>query len=234
LKTRSTKEKNSDEMIARFRKVLSGKMVLANILKECTDEFSSFDVRYIFESCIEGSAEIAEIFSPEETEPGTVYQKPFYDLRFYASVPQTGEFIKFIIKIDLSGKRRTHEYRARKGMYYAARMIATQDDPEDGVSFDDSVKAYTIWICPDDTGKLPDSAVCYGSSQKVISGKAPGKTDAGTMKVVTICLDRTVQPSLKESSVTDLLKLIMNEEPDESEINALYELYNIRKENLFR
>ena len=80
MKTRSTKEKNSDEMISRMRKVLSGKMVLANILKECTDEFSSFDVRYIFESCIEGSAEIAEIFSPEETEPGTVCQKPFYVL----------------------------------------------------------------------------------------------------------------------------------------------------------
>lgn len=229
---RSTKESRNAEYILRCREVLSYKIILANILKECTDEFGSFDVRYIMDNCIQGNAEIAEMCTDEEAREDECYQKPFYDLRFYASVPETGEFLKFIIKIDLSGGRRSLEYRVRKGMFYSARMIAFQDEPEGfDTVFDDSMKAYTIWICPDETGKLSDSAVCFGSSQRLISGKKQPQTDGSITKVAVINLDCTVPPSQNERSVTDLLKTVLKEKYNKSDMKILGGIYGITGED---
>ena len=92
--------------------LLSNKVILANILKECVDEFKEYEVKYIEEECIEGEPEISSIAvhrnekryknkrksikrkqskitgmnSEDKTiDEGTI----FYDIRFYAKFPES-------------------------------------------------------------------------------------------------------------------------------------------------
>ena len=103
---------------AACKQLLSEKIILAWIMKNCLEEYRECDVDEIVEKYIEGTPQVGEVaVAPDESNQvsmihgsgnedtslteGTVT----YDIRFLAIAPVSGEVIRLIINIDYSDFR---------------------------------------------------------------------------------------------------------------------------------
>ena len=108
---------NRSQLDAVAKKLVRHKIILTEILKECVEEFSDYDVKYIEKHCIVGDVKMDEVSVDQdvldadervtgaETEDtsdkeGTVR----YDLVFDAQVPKTREIIRLIINVEIQVK----------------------------------------------------------------------------------------------------------------------------------
>ena len=100
---------------AACKRLLANKIILAWIMKSCMEEYRDFAINEIAQNYIEGEPQIAQaaVHSDEETdssgeqikgaktEDSTIKEGTVtYDIRFYATAPQTGEMIRLIINVE--------------------------------------------------------------------------------------------------------------------------------------
>ncbi len=218
------------------KKLLSHKIILASIIKECVNEFAELDIHYICGSCIEGNPEISEIPSIDENDlshKNELIQEAFYDLRFYAVIPQTDELIKFIINIDIPEKRKLHSARVKRGMYYSSQLLSMQDEASfTEANCRDASRVYSIWICPDNSGRTSDAILCYKFSEEVVLGSAPELFSSGVTQVVTIYLDTSHQE--QGTGLIGLLKTLLSADvPVSEKIETLRNLSEIVPDEMF-
>jgi hypothetical protein len=202
------------------KNLLAYKSILAHIMKECVTEFKDFDVNYIAKNCIEGTPQISEVSvhrgqsSPEKivgintedntADEGTVY----FDIRFVAVLPDTGENIRLIINVEAQNKYNPGYSLVRRGLYYCCRMISAQYETEFSKgNYDDIKKVYSIWVCTKTPAYARNTITRYEITERNVVGnlKIPAK-NYDIMNVIMICLDKDSEDV--KDNVGGILKLL--------------------------
>lgn len=141
---------------AACKRLLSERIILAWIMKNCIQEYRNCDVTDIAEKYIEGQPQVAETpveggtmihgTGVEDASPteGTIT----YDIRFLATAPATGEIIRLIINVEAQNDFYPGYPLIKRGIYYCSRMISAQHGTEfNGSHYEQIKKVYSIWIC---------------------------------------------------------------------------------------
>lgn len=124
---------------AACKRLLSEKIILAWIMKNCVEEYRDCDVNEIAEQYIEGQPQVGETaVAPDETnrvtrihgigvEDATLSEGTItYDIRFLAAAPASGELIRLIINIEAQNDFYPGYPLIKRGIYYCSRMISAQ------------------------------------------------------------------------------------------------------------
>jgi len=183
------------------KEILSQKIILAWIMKECMAEYSEWSAEAIARDYIETEPQVSHISVDEEGGEwmprirGTNVEavsstegKITYDIRFTAIVPETGR--RIWIDVEPQKNFRPGYSLLKRGTYYLARMISSQRGREfRGSDYDDLKKAYTVWICMKPPKKWEHRIKFYEVQDRDKSmGTVFGTEDFDLMTQVVICL----------------------------------------------
>ena len=202
---------------AACKRLLSEKIILAWIMKNCLEEYRDCDVEEIAEKYIEGTPQVGEAAvaldesnrvsmiqgaGNEDTSltEGTVT----YDIRFFAIAPVSGELIRLIINIEAQNDFYPGYPLIKRGIYYCSRMISAQYGTEFTNSHYENIKkVYSIWICMNPPKSRENSITRYYIAEENLVGSVKEqKAGYDLMAAVMICLGK------EGDSGTDLLKLL--------------------------
>lgn len=202
---------------AACKRLLSEKIILAWIMKNCLEEYRDCDVNEIAEKYIEGTPQVGEVaVAPDESNRVSVIQGAgnedtsltegtiFYDIRFLAIAPVSAELIRLIINIEAQNDFYPGYPLIKRGIYYCSRMISAQYGTEFTNSHYENIKkVYSIWICMNPPKSRENSITRYYIAEENLAGSVKErKADYDLMAAVMICLGK------EEDSGTDLLKLL--------------------------
>ena len=202
---------------AACKRLLSEKIILAWIMKNCLEEYRDCDVDEIAEKYIEGTPQVGEVaVAPDESNCVSVIQGAgnedtsltegtvFYDIRFLAIAPVSGELIRLIINIEAQNDFYPGYPLIKRGIYYCSRMVSAQYGTEFTNSHYENIKkVYSIWICMNPPKSRENSITRYYIAEENLAGSVKErKADYDLMAAVMICLGK------EEDSGTDLLKLL--------------------------
>ncbi len=212
---RVTDEKASYD--AACKRLLSEKIILAWIMKNCLEEYRGCDVEEIAEKYIEGTPQVGEVaVSPDESNRVSMIQgvgnedtsltegTVTYDIRFLATAPVSGELIRLIINIEAQNDFYPGYPLIKRGIYYCSRMISAQYGTEFTNSHYENIKkVYSIWICMNPPKSRENSITRYYIAEENLVGSVKErKADYDLISAVMICLGK------ESDSGTDLLKLL--------------------------
>ena len=175
------------------KRILSEKIILAWILKECVDEFKPYSIQRIMRDCIEGEAQISEIavdqdeldytedtdgaIEGQNTEDSSIREgKIFYDIRFSAIVPGTKEPIHLILNIEAQKSDKTAYPIVKRAIYYVSRMISAQKNTIFTKSHYEKIrKVYSIWIQMNVDEDKANSITKYRIAEEQVVGNVSEK-----------------------------------------------------------
>lgn len=212
---RVTDEKASYD--AACKRLLSEKIILAWIMKNCLEEYRDCDVEEIAEKYIEGTPQVGEVaVSPDESNRVSMIQgvgnedtsltegTVTYDIRFLATAPVSGELIRLIINIEAQNDFYPGYPLIKRGIYYCSRMISAQYGTEFTNSHYENIKkVYSIWICMNPPKSRENSITRYYIAEENLVGSVKErKADYDLIAAVMICLGK------ESDSDTDLMKLL--------------------------
>ena len=167
------------------KKLIKHRIILAEILKECVDEFKDLDIKYIEDNCFVGEVHVNEVSVDQDTldADSTIVGSDTednsdneglvrYDLVFDAIVPATKKLIRLVINIEIQVDTDLSYAVVTRAVYYTSRLISRQK----GTVFKNShyeqiQKVYSIWICPDPQKENVNSIVEYGLTPIKTIGK---------------------------------------------------------------
>ena len=202
---------------AACKRLLSEKIILAWIMKNCLEEYRDCDVEEIAETYIEGTPQMGEVaVAPDASNHVSMIQGAgnedtsltegtvTYDIRFLATAPVSGELIRLIINIEAQNDFYPGYPLIKRGIYYCSRMISAQYGTEFTNSHYENIKkVYSIWICMNPPKSRENSITRYYIAEENLAGSVKErKADYDLMAAVMICLGK------EEDSGTDLLKLL--------------------------
>lgn len=215
---------------AACKRLLSEKIILAWIMKNCIQEYQDCEVNEIAEKYIEDKPQVAEVavaldetnaasmihgVASEDTSmtEGTVT----YDIRFIAAAPVSGERIRLIINVEAQNDFYPGYPLVKRGLYYCSRMISAQYGTEFTESHYENIKkVYSIWICMNPPKNRKNSITCYHITEENLVGRVKEKeTDYDLMTTVMICLGK---PEDKQyMGVLKLLDVLLSTEINSAE-----------------
>ena len=219
------------------KKILSGKAILAQILKYSVAEFSNCTLEDIEGKYIEGDPSLnintiplddipyikgrnAESKSPNE---GLVT----FDIIFDAILPTDNEIAKFIVNVEPQKTTKKLDYKLMKlAVYYAARLISSQKEKDfHGDDYNNLKKIFSIWVCMDVQNYRADSIQEYKISEKILHGNF--RDDLKNYDLMTIIiLNLGKNPTTHK--LLDLLHLIfMDLKSSEEKAKILHDDYKI-------
>ena len=202
---------------AACKRLLSEKIILAWIMKNCLEEYRDCDVEEIAEKYIEGTPQVGEVaVAPDESNRVSMIQGAgnedtsltegtvTYDIRFFAIAPVSGELIRLIINIEAQNDFYPGYPLIKRGIYYCSRMVSAQYGAEFTNSHYENIKkVYSIWICMNPPKSRENSITRYYIAEENLVGSVKErKADYDLMAAVMICLGK------EGDSGTDLLKLL--------------------------
>ena len=173
------------------KRILSEKIILAWILKECVDEFKQYSIPQIMKECIEGEPKISTVavdqdeldytedidetdmaIEGQNTEDNSIKEgKVYYDIRFYAVVPDTKEPIHLIINIEAQKSDKTTYPIIKRAIYYVSRMISAQKNKVFTKSQYEKIrKVYSIWILMNTDEDRSNTITEYRISERNVVG----------------------------------------------------------------
>ncbi len=196
------------------KSVLSYKIFLAWILKECAWEYHDIPVDDIARNYIVGTPAISSVkvnpdavsipnASVEDTsaKEGTVS----YDIRFDALVPSGDEYICLIINIEAQYRMNPGYPLTKRGVYYCSRLISAQYGTVFKKSHYEKIrKVYNIWICPDAPKYRQNTITLYRLKEDNLVGEVHEKPENyDLLTIIMICLGDT-----DENPQTGVLRLL--------------------------
>jgi predicted transposase/invertase (TIGR01784 family) len=233
LETQLSKEIYTSSKDAKYdrccKNLLSHRTILAHIMKECVSEFKDFDIKYIANNCIEGAPQISEVSvhrgNPDKivganTEDATIDEGTVYfDIRFVAVLPQTGENIRLIINIEAQNNFNPHYSLIRRGIYYCCRLISAQYETEfTSDNYDDIKKVYSIWICTNTPNYAANTINRYCITEQSLVGNFkinPDKYDMFNVIMVNLEKDSdSIENNNK--SILGLLRILLSSSVSEN------------------
>ena len=186
------------------KKLIKHRIILAEIMRNCVEEFKGFDRDYIMQNCFVGEVHMNEISVDQDvpdddssiigSDTEDISEKEGlvrYDLVFDAVVPETGKIIRMVINIEIQVNTNLSYAVVTRAIYYLARLISRQK----GTVFNHSdyekiQKVYSIWICPDPKHENMNSIAEYGFTQQKVFGKVKEPIENyDKMKAIIISLN---------------------------------------------
>jgi hypothetical protein len=227
--TQLSNELSQTEYMASYdescKSLLSHKKILAYIMKECVEEFKGLELNYIAQNCIENDPEVStkavhrntklpEKIVGDNTEDKTIDEGTvFYDIRFVATVPKTGESIRLIINLEAQKSYYPGYALVRRGLYYCSRLISSQYETEFTESnYNDIKKVYSIWICTDTPKYTQNTITKYKITEENIIGNVKEQVkDYDLLNVIIVCLDEDNEQATEMSGVLGLLRTLLSD-----------------------
>lgn len=186
------------------KRLIKHRIILAEILKECVEEFRDFDVKYIEDNCFVGEVQVNEVSVDQDvldadssiigsnTEDNSDNEGEIrFDLVFDAIVPTTKKIIRLVINIEIQVDTVLSYAIVTRAVYYTARLISRQKGTVFNRSeYDKIQKVYSIWICPDPKKENMNSIAEYGfTQQKTVGNVDEPVENYDKMKVIIISLN---------------------------------------------
>ena len=223
------------------KKLVKHRVILAEILKECTDEFKDFDLEYIQENCFVGEVKM-DIVSVDQdipdadasvigsdTEDASLNEGTIrYDLVFDAIVPDTKKQIRMVINVEIQVHTDLKYSVVTRAIYYAARLISRQKGTVfTNSDYQDIQKVYSIWICPDPKKMNANSIAEYGITQQKVIGRVKENVE-NYDKIKIIILSVNDEGMENRNTIIRLLStLLSTTESVENRKKILQEDFNI-------
>lgn len=178
------------------KRLMSQKIILAWILKECVSEFKHYAIPQIMQNCIEGEPGVAvmavdqdELDGAEDlagsdsviqgmnTEDVSIKEgKVYYDIRFSAIVPDTKEPVQLIINVEAQKSDKTSYPLIKRAIYYVSRMISAQKNTIFVRSHYEKIrKVYSIWIQMNVDEEKTNTITRYRISEEQVIGDVSEK-----------------------------------------------------------
>ena len=153
------------------KKLLANKQILAQIMKNCVNEYSACSVDEIAEKYIEGTPEVgtvgvhvddtnrpkktAGVITGSNNEDSTLTEGTInYDVRFDAIAPASEgstaqkDVIRLIINVEAQTAFNPGYPLTKRAIYYCSRMISAQHGPIfTNSEYGKIRKVYSIWVC---------------------------------------------------------------------------------------
>ena len=186
------------------KRLLSQKIVLAYILRECLPEYQDYTPEEIAEQFIEGDPqvgetavhadeEISECEKPERilglnTEDITVTEGLVrYDIRFKVLLPKDPERLYLILNIEAQNEQQTWYPLLKRAVYYGSRLISSQYGTVfSGMDYGAVKKVYSIWICTKSAKKYRNSMNRYEMVEECLVGES--KSDPENYRLMNLIL----------------------------------------------
>ena len=206
---------------AACKEVLADRYILANILKECVEEFRDESIAFIACECIQGRPEISAVpvradeaerlrLDGLNTEDVSLTEPVIhYDIRFRAVLPRTNRPIKLIINVEAQNDFSPGYSLLRRAIYYCCRMISAQYGTVFSHSaYDDIEKVYSIWICTHPSEEWAYTITKYAMQERNLIGNARAEVEEYDLIVpIMVCLGKKKYQELK--GLLRLLNLVL-------------------------
>lgn len=192
---------------ASCKRLLANKTILAWIMKSCLEEYRDCTIEEIVEKYIEGMPQIGSVgVHADETnltvnqgetiaqtgvEDTTVTEGVItYDIRFFASVPNSNEYIRLIINVEAQGDYYPGYPIVKRGIYYCSRMISAQYGTEfENSHYENIKKVASIWVCLDPPKYKRNSMTRYRICEENLIGTKKEKIENyDLLSVLMLCL----------------------------------------------
>lgn len=198
----------SEKLDELCKRILSNKIILSWIMKNCMKEYEDCSISDIAKNYIEGIPQIAKLvvhrderYSGGEetieritglnTEDSTVTEgKVTYDIRFIAIIPESEEPVHLIINIEAQDNFYPGYPILKRGIYHCSRMISSQYGTEFiNSKYENIKKVYSVWICTNPPQYRKNTITKYSMSEINIVGDVQEKTENfDLLTVIMICL----------------------------------------------
>ncbi len=184
---------------AECKQVLSEKGILAQILKDCTEEFCNCSTYDIVNKYIQGSPEVGKVTvmlgetkieSTHVEDKSAIEGTVFFDIRFNAVAPVDGKLIRLIVNIEAQNEFHPGYPILKRAVFYGCRMISSQYGTVFvKAEYGKIEKVYTIWVCMEPTEEWAYTITRYHMQEENVVGnaKAP-KADYDLITPVLVCL----------------------------------------------
>lgn len=216
------------------KNILSQKIILAWIMKECMVEFEGYSVDEISKSYIENELRDGDVPMEKDGEEwmpriqgnnvedtSSTEGKITYDIRFIATTPVSGRHIW--VDVEPQKNFRPGYSLLKRGTYYLARMISAQKGREfTGMDYNNLKKAYTVWICLNPPQKWEHTIHFYEiQDRNGLIEPLFHKDDFDLMTQVVICLGDPRNP--RAVGVRRLLSVLLTNVYDFDEKQRILE-----------
>lgn len=204
--------------------LLKYRTIIAHILKGCVKEFENIDVNDIKEKYIqkedfdesrelrgsEGSCKPEKINGQSNESAIAGEGTVFFDLVFYAYLPNETTLTKFIINLEPQNRFNPGYPLVKRGFYYDARLISSQYGTEfKGSDYGDIKKVISIWICINPANDYKDSMNRYRITEENVVGNVRLKnSDYDVMEVIMICLHRNYDSDNNHNRLINMLSVL--------------------------
>ena len=223
------------------KRLLSERIVLAWILKECIPEFRQYSIPQIMKDCIEGDPKVAVVAVDQDeldyvediadkhieginTEDTSIKEgKVYYDIRFNAVVPDTEEPIQLIINVEAQKSDKTAYPIIKRAIYYVSRMISAQKNKVFTASHYEKIrKVYSIWIQMNVDPDKANTITEYSLTEKNIAGAVKEKeSDYDLLTVIMIGLGKADDAG--DEPILRLLDILLSLETKPEDKKAILE-----------
>ena len=237
-----TIEETKKSYDAACKEVLADRYILANILKECVEEFRDESIEFIACECIQGSPEISTVpvradesvrlrLDGLNTEDTSLTEAVIhYDIRFRAILPREGKPIKLIINVEAQNNFSPGYSLLKRAIYYCCRMISAQYGTVfTRSSYDAMEKVYSIWICTNPSAGWEYTITKYVMQERSMVGNARANMDEYDLIVpIMVCLGKKKYRELQGLFRLLNMVLMRQSRDDRSEVlNELKDNYNV-------
>ena len=224
---------------AACKRLLADKNILAQIMKSCIPEYQQCTIDDIIYHYIEGTPRIGQDnVHPDEiperirglnTEDTTITEGTvFYDIRFEALAPSSGEEISLLINIEAQNNFYPGYPLIKRGIYYCSRMTSAQYGTYFCASDYGSIKkVYSIWVCtsPPKFRENTINRYCW-SEECVVGNVTEEKSNYDLMTVIVICLGS--EDSKNYGGILRLLEVLLSaKRPPDEKRRILQDEYHI-------
>ena len=224
------------------KEVLADRYILANILKECVEEFRDESIGFIATECIQEAPEISTVpvraddverlrLDGLNTEDVSLTEPVIhYDIRFRALLPRTSRPVKLIINVEAQNDFSPGYSLLKRALYYCCRMVSAQYGTVfSHASYDDIEKVYSIWICTHPSDEWAYTITKYAMQESNLAGHAHAKRDEYDLIVpIMVCLGKRKYHELKGLFRLLNMVLLHRSRDDRSEVlNELKEKFNV-------
>ncbi|WP_304963944.1 hypothetical protein [uncultured Dubosiella sp.] len=221
---------------AACKRLLSEKIVLAWILKECVPEYREETIDDIMNKYIEGTPEVSSVpvqgsrIQGGNTEDTDLHEGTIrYDIFFRALLPQGKGRLLLLINVEAQNKENPQYPLVSRMVYHLARQTSSQHGVEfTNDHYGDLQKVYSIWICMNAPKHRANSMNVYEITEKQVAGHVKlKKADYDLMTGIVLWLG---DPASKEyKGIFKMLHTLLSnkvEEPKKRQV--LEEEYDIQ------
>ncbi|WP_289116850.1 hypothetical protein [uncultured Dubosiella sp.] len=221
---------------AACKRLLSEKIVLAWILKECVPEYREETIDDIMNKYIEGTPEVSSVpvqgsrIQGGNTEDTDLHEGTIrYDIFFRALLPKGKGRLLLLINVEAQNKENPQYPLVSRMVYHLARQTSSQHGVEfTNDHYGDLQKVYSIWICMNAPKHRANSMNVYEITEKQVAGHVKlKKADYDLMTGIVLWLG---DPASKEyKGIFKMLHTLLSnkvEEPKKRQV--LEEEYDIQ------